>query len=259
LQIEVPDGGSKLHHSQGKQGVLGINAWITRPIPSITARAIQLLQALGNQLSKIYEDESEHGASSLFYFPGAGFKKPKHKNLYTKINRCLDFFCDLIKTPPDKNNRRWYIRTHEMRKFFLLTMHRHGGESILDVLRYQAGHIDRDHINAYIEPERYDELYIQYESECVADRLIALSHGEIDEKNNQGLVELYKQTCAHFKITNISSIPSDAFKDLLQTFRKNNIYEISTYTIKLPNYDSDVQSMEFAVKIGEHEDAAFNR
>jgi hypothetical protein len=138
-------------------------------------------------------------------------------------------------------------------------MHRHGGESILDVLRYQAGHIDRDHINAYIEPERYDELYIQYESECVADRLIALSHGEIDEKNNQGLVELYKQTCAHFKITNISSIPSDAFKDLLQTFRKNNIYEISTYTIKLPNYDSDVQSMEFAVKIGEHEDAAFNR
>ena len=91
-------GGAFLRHSAGKTGELGINSEIDRPIPFVAAYAIQLLQILGNHLSKSYNDDSIH-ADRLFYFPTRAFKRPGTKRTAIKVSNCIDSFCDAISIP----------------------------------------------------------------------------------------------------------------------------------------------------------------
>jgi hypothetical protein len=250
-------GGAYLEHLQGKTGVMGINLQIARDIPSIAARGIQYLQVLGVRLSAIYGDNSDH-ASDLFYFPGQGFKAPRGKSNSSRVNRCIDTFCDIINTPMDKNGRRWYLRVHEMRKFFLLITHRHQGTLVTEALRLAAGHVDPTHIDAYTAVDSYDDECIRFESECIEDKLIALDMGKIDRGSNEGLVKLYELCCHHFKVNSLSSVSAAETHSLLIDLRRNQTYEISTYAITSVNYDAEVLEMEFAIRIGGKVDEKFD-
>ncbi|MFP3335331.1 hypothetical protein SB761_32030, partial [Pseudomonas sp. SIMBA_064] len=85
-----------------KAGVHGVNGWISRAIPSLTARAIQLLQVMGNDMETIFGGSDTLKFTPLFYFPTKGFNKPKVKSLNYRINECLKDFCDMIQIPTDQ-------------------------------------------------------------------------------------------------------------------------------------------------------------
>jgi hypothetical protein len=257
LMLNPLFGGAYLEHLQGKTGVMGINFEIARDIPSIAARGIQYLQVLGVRLSAIYGDNSDH-ASDLFYFPGQGFKRPCGKAICARVNRCIDTFCDIINTPMDKFGRRWYLRVHEMRKFFLLITNRHQGTLVNEALRYAAGHVDPTHIDAYTAVDSYDDECIRFESECVEDKLIALDTGKIDGGSNEGLVKLYELCCHHFKVNSLSSVSAADVCSLLIDLRRNQAYEISTYAVTSVNYDAEILEMEFAIRIAGKADEKFD-
>lgn len=257
LMLNPLFGGAYLEHLQGKTGVMGINLQIVRDIPSLAARGIQYLQVLGVRLSAIYGDNSDH-ASDLFYFPCQGFKMPWGKYNSLRVNRCIDTFCDIINTPMDKIGRRWYLRVHEMRKFFLLVTNRHQGALVTEALRHAAGHVNTTHIDAYTAVDSYDDECIRFESECVEDKLIALDTGRVDRGGNEGLVKLYELCCHHFKVNSLSSVSSVDTRSLLIDLRRNKTYEISTYAITSVNYDAEVLEMEFAIRIGGKADEKFN-
>ncbi|QVW25645.1 hypothetical protein KJF94_08895 [Pseudomonas hormoni] len=257
LAINPLFGGCYLEHLQGKTGVMGINFQIARDIPSITARGIQLLQVLGSRLSTIYGDSTDH-AKDLFYLPGLGFKKPGKKTNSAQTNRCIDRFCDLINIPLDKAGRRWYLRVHEMRKFFLLITNRHQGPLVNEALRHAAGHNNRAHLYAYIALDEYDDDYLRFESECVDEKLINLEVGRIDKTKNEGLVSLYDVCCKHFKVSSLSSINASDILNLLMSLRLNKNYEISTCAIVSADYDSEVLEIEFAIRIGSKVDESFH-
>jgi hypothetical protein len=258
LTIEDDNKGTRLLHEQQKSGVQGINDWITRAIPSITARAVQLMQVMGSQLSSFFGDKSDHG-SELFYFPGFGFTRPKSKHLNHRLSACLDKFCDIIEVPLDKHGRRWYIRVHEMRKFFILVSHRHGGDLLVNALRYHAGQKDPDHIYSYIAPDVYDDLYIRYETECIEDKLIALECAEIDKSKNQGLLALYESTCKHFGVSSISGVSSSNYQALLAEMRRSEQYEVSTYSILMNDFEGQVECLDFAIKFRDIKDEKFDK
>jgi hypothetical protein len=250
-------GGAFLEHLQGKSGVMGLNLEIARDIPSIAARGIQYLQVLGTRLSAIYGDNSEH-AKDLFYFPGRGLKKPSGKSNSARVNHCINTFCDLIDIPIDNTGRRWYLRVHEMRKFFLLITNRHQGALVTEALRHAAGHVDPSHIDAYIAPDDYDDEYIRFESECVEDKLIALDMGMIDRENNEGLASLYNLCCNHFGVHSLSSVSANDAHSFLIDLRHSQAYEISTYAISSVNYDGEVLEIDFAIRIGDKKDEKFD-
>lgn len=258
LIIEDDNQGTRLFHEQQKSGQLGINDWITRAIPSITAKAVQLMQVMGSQLSEIFGDHSDHG-SELFYFPGFGLTCPKAKHLNHRLSACLDKFCDIIEVPLDKHGRRWYIRIHEMRKFFILVSHRHGGDELVNPLRFHAGQKDPNHIYSYIAPDAYDELYIRYETECIEDKLIALEFSEIDESSNQGLLALYQSTCKHFGVTSISGVSSANYQALLTEMRLSEQYEVSTYSVLMADFEGKVERLDFAIKFRDIKDEKFDQ
>jgi hypothetical protein len=254
-----PNIGSELTHEQLKAGLFGINPVITRAIPSLTARAIQLLQVMGSKLKVIYQDDAKH-SDLLFYFPTRALKRPKTaQGLRDRINDCLDEFCNMIEIPLDKEGRRWYIRIHEMRKFFILVSHRHGGDKLSQLLRYQAGQKDKKHLADYIAPEASDDDYVRYESECIDDKIISLESGHLSPDNNDGLVALYKAACEALKVTSISSIPPDEAVRILSNMRTRGDYTVNTYSVTLDTFDGKIETIDFAIKYGEKSDAKFNK
>lgn len=257
LSTNTGIGGAFMRHSVGKTGALGINDEIERPIPYLAAYAIQLLQLLGNSLSKTYKDESEY-ASKLFYIPGRGFKCLSGKLIAWKLNLCMDSFCDAIKLPSDKLGRRWYVRVHEMRKFFILIVHRHVGDSGKELLRYFAGQSDHRHIDDYTAYEISDSEAIRYESECIDDKLIALEKGLLQENENQGLVALHTKALKDFKVTSISTINNKEFLKYLDKVAHQSEFDIRTYTVRLETYEDGVYAIDFAISLGDKKDAKYD-
>ncbi|MDI3275779.1 hypothetical protein [Pseudomonas sp. AL03] len=257
LSTDTGNNGAFIRHMVGKTGALGINNTIERPIPYVAAHAIQLLQVLGNSLAAIYGDNSNY-AKSLFYIPGRGFKCPSGKKTEWKVNRCIDKFCDFVKMPVDKLGRRWYVRVHEMRKFFLLLVHRHIGDSGKELLRYMAGHSNRDHIDDYIAYDPSDSEAIRYESECIDDKLIALENGLLAEDQNQGLIALYTKALKDFKVTSIATINNREFLKYLDKAIQQPEFDMTTYRVRLETFEDEIYAIDFAISLGDKKDANYN-
>lgn len=249
-------GGAFIEHENGKAGVSGVNPMIDRPIPSVVARAIQLLQVMGSQLSALYGDTSDH-KDDLFYIFGAGFKIPSGKTKSHKVNSCLDQFCEAIGVPKDKHGRSWYVRIHEMRKFFMLTLNRHEIVDTHDLLAYSAGHFGREHVYEYVDYHISDSEVVRYEAECVDDKLIAFEAGQLAPDDNQGLVAVHQFVLKRFKVSSVSTIPKEEFMDYLSGMLGGDQVEISTYTVRLEDYDGEVLAIDFALRFGEKRDAKF--
>lgn len=249
--------GSFLNHRQGKSGNIGESSYVSRPIPWIVARAVQLLQLMGSQLSAIFDDMSDH-SRDLFYIPARGFTRSNSESLEGTLDDCINTFCDFIETPVDTKGRRWYIRVHEMRKFFLLIMHRHEGEQVKPLLGYAAAHTDDSHTDEYTAPhEEYDE-YILYESECIEDKLINLESGKVSP-GNDGLQALYRYALHYFEVTSISAIREQDYHALLSELRACGVFEVTTYTILLTDYNDNVTGIDFAIRFGESRDEKFSK
>ncbi|MCF5804905.1 hypothetical protein [Pseudomonas tremae] len=258
LSYQTNDEGAFLAHPILKRRV-PIPPTIRRPIPYIAAVAAQLLAVLGNGLKEVYEDTSPH-SEHLFYFPSSkGFNQPSGKGIDARIDYAMRSFCDIIEIPVDIYGRRWYIKIHEMRKFFIFTMYNHAKVYTDDAIRHHAGHDDPRYLHDYLSGEVPEEEIIRYNIENIEDKLINLEIGNINESENQGLVALYKQILSTMKITSLKSRNKYEFDQILQALLATDGLLISVYTIRLTTYDSEVFDTEIALKYGEAADEKFNR
>ncbi|MDU8502149.1 hypothetical protein RYB01_23590 [Pseudomonas syringae] len=256
LSKESKNGGVLLHQIVNKSGPLGIKSMIKRPIPFACAKAVQLLQVLNHKLSTIFEDSSDN-AQRLFYIPSNGLNIPKFKSKAHIMNRCINIFCMIADLPRDKHGRQWLARVHEMRKFFVLIMHKHHQNSLREILSNAAGQIDPDHIDEYFKFDEWDAEAIHYEAECIGDKLIALELNQLEVDNNQGLLALHHHVCEHFNVSRASAISPHEFGDLLEILTNSGEYASVTYTAGIENYEHQFSTIEFAVKFGAIKDANF--
>lgn len=65
-------------------------------------------------------------------------------------NRNLNIIADYFETPQDKNGRRYYIRQHQLRRFFALMFFHTYGYGSLNAIRWMLGHQDIEHVYRYI-------------------------------------------------------------------------------------------------------------
>lgn len=256
LSKEGKSGGALLQQVVNKSGPLGIKSMIKRPIPYACAKAVQLLQVMNHKLSTIFEDSSEN-AQRLFYVPSNGLNIPKVKSKAYIMNRCINTFCIIADLPRDKHGRQWLARVHEMRKFFVLIMHKHHQNSLREILSNAAGQIDPDHIDEYFKFDEWDAEAIHYEAECIGEKLVALELNQLKVDDNQGLLALHRHVCEHFKVSRASAISAHEFGDLLEILTNSGEYASVTYTASLENYQNRLSTIQFAVKFGAIKDAHF--
>lgn len=122
---------------------------ISRPIPKIIAKIIWDLIVFRGKLS-------ENGFvidSEKLFFTFAKFSFSEIKVDVAKANFCLNMFCDYFETKTVKINdeiKRFYIRQHQLRRFFAMVFFWGSGFDGLGTLSYFLGHTDPRHIYHYI-------------------------------------------------------------------------------------------------------------
>lgn len=230
LCLRHDNNGYWVNFTLGKSKLKGIDAWSDedRPIPIITARAIQLLQHLGEALSKLFKDDSKV-ADKLFYLPKTGANEALNLDPHL-LSMHLDYFCDFVGLPPDQEGRRWYVRVHEMRKWFLLLLFWSGRFDVLDAARWIAGHTDAEHIYAYIEKEFPGESLPQIEAEYSEDRLRRLEQGQAGHED--GVSELYETVLKHFNVESLSMIPESEWVGYVRALRESDAFHLEPHSIR---------------------------
>jgi len=258
LSYQTNSEGAYLRHDILKKHV-PFPPTIRRPIPYIASLATQLLSVLGNGLKEIYHDTSSH-SEQLFYFPSSkGLTKPSGQGLGRRIDTGIRSFCDIIDIPVDIHGRRWYIKTHEMRKFFILTMYNNSHIYSDESIQFQAGHADPRYFKEYLGGDIPEEEILKYNIENIEDKLAKLEAGNIPEDKNQGLVALYKKALSALNITSLKSRNKYEFDQFLEALLASNGLLISTYTVRLTTYELEVLDTDIALKYGEIKDENFNR
>jgi len=128
-----------------KTGILGVRDTEARPIPPIAARLIGMLERLQTELIK---DGILDEYTSLF-------ATPHRSNLtlcltHASFNYAFDRACDYFETPLDEESRRYYVRQHQLRRFFATLFFWGGAFGGVDTLRWFLGHTDVEHLYNYI-------------------------------------------------------------------------------------------------------------
>jgi len=219
-----------LNFQLGKSNVEGVEAWqeMDRPVPVITARAIQLLQRLGAGLCGVFGGTTKH-ADNLFYLPTMAGKSALSMGT-DLLNTHLDDFCDFVGLPPDSEGRRWYVRIHEMRKWFLLLLFWSGRFDVLDAARWIAGHTDAAHIYAYIEREFPGESLPQIEAQYSEERLRRLEQGQSGAED--GANALYETVLKHFNVNSLTMIPDAEWIGYVREIREAGSFHLEPHSIR---------------------------
>jgi hypothetical protein len=229
--------GYYLRFELGKSNVGEAYPWRDKPIPKITAQAIRLLQRLGGGAAAVLGTKHKH-QQKLFCLPWARVGHTRVPTT-TMLNCYLDLFCDQVGLAPDALGRRWYVRVHEMRKWFLLLLFWAGRFDVLDAVRWIAGHIRADHTYAYIEENFPGEELPAIEAEYSIDRLrhldqvkrVAPRESSSVSENSPGLEALYSQVCQHFNVAALVLVPEPEWTEYVTQLRAQSGFSLHPQTL----------------------------
>lgn len=221
-------GGYYLRFELGKKNVGEFNDITEKPIPSITATAITLLQRLSKCVSKSFGITNKN-SEKLFNLPSNSLGKSKSISGSLLISY-LNNFCDYVNLPVNDTGKRWYIRIHEMRKWFLLLLFWSGRFDVLDAARWIAGHTDAAHIYEYIEREFPGEELPEIEAEYAIDRLLYFEETGDSSENNE-IDKLYKNLLKHFNVKFLSMVPDIEWMDYVKELRKEEAFTLEPYSV----------------------------
>lgn len=221
--LVLKEDGYYLKFSLGKSNHNESYQVVEKPIPVIAANAISLLQKLGSAVEKTAKFKNRgFNENKLFNLPSYSVGRPR---LLASNILCdyLDVFCDYVNLPP-VNGVRWYIRIHEMRKWFLLLLFWGGKYNVLDACRWVAGHTDPSHIYSYIKREFPGEELPSLEAQYAIDRLVDLElRGNCAEN---GLEKIYQRVLTHFGVDALSLVPNIEWEDYVVAMRKRENFTI---------------------------------
>ncbi|WP_172566094.1 hypothetical protein [Vibrio navarrensis] len=202
-----------------------------KPIPVITARAIQQVRKLNRSLSKLFGEDDNYLRSKLFYLPNSTKWGTGKEIDSSSLNRYLDMFCEYVGLPPDEHGRRWYLRIHHMRKWFLLLLFWSGRYDVLDAARWVAGHTDVDHLYAYIEREFPGGKIGQLEAECAIDLLAEYDTTRVTvDGKDEGLAELYQRVLCQFRVKALNMVPERDWQAVVENLFEHD-YHLEPYSI----------------------------
>ncbi|MCG8313237.1 MAG: hypothetical protein MI976_08480 [Pseudomonadales bacterium] len=211
------DGGWELVFGLRKASPSEALSLIGRPIPDVAYQAIELL----NDLKPI--DTISRGNNPdldpLFLQNYRINRNPNKANQCSMNKMCklFEIFADIVEIRPNDKGQRWYIRSHELRRFFAISYFWHHRFAGLPALSWFMGHSDIEHTIRYVTEEiagaelpeeeaRYAIAYLQ----------------EQGEESIPGLDMLSADVKMHFDTDNLYIIDERHLEDyLIECFKKN--------------------------------------
>lgn len=215
-----------------KSGVLGLKEVEARPIPKIAARAIQLLIRLQDGLvASGYIPER----GTLFSYPklnGKGVVKVSHMTL----NEAIDLFCDYAQIGLDTSGNRYYIRQHQLRRFFAMLFFWGSSFGRMDTLRWFMGHTDVEHLYHYITESTPGSVLRSVKSQFAAEQVLA---------GGEEFVALSALVKKHFGTKNFSVLDTLELDEYIEELLAQGLVDIEPAFFNTP----DGKSYRILVKI----------
>lgn len=149
----------------------GYRQTMARPIDEIAAEMITTLESFQNNLL-----EFGYISSTSELFNGISSIDPtklQHNtsNDYTEIfNSNFNIFCDYFELPL-VDGKRFYIRQHQLRRFFAMSFFWRHGLGRLDTLRWFLGHTDCEHVYRYITEACQGEVLNSVKAHYVTENI----------------------------------------------------------------------------------------
>lgn len=162
----IDKSGKKLIFRNRKSGTVGKRQQIARPIPRIAVRLIRLLEKLQRGTN-----DSGHLAS-IFAAPNVRTGKP-NKLAAQQFYDALDRFCDYFELPVTKKRERYYIRQHQLRRFFAMAFFWGSSFGGVETLRWFLGHVDAEQLYNYITEMMTGQALRNIKAEYSTERALA--------------------------------------------------------------------------------------
>ena len=150
-----------------KSGIGGKREKIARPIPPIAVEMIEETQRMRRELVGMGA-LAESGA--LLAYPSAQSGEMIYGT--EALFRSLDLFCDYFEMPLDEFGRRYYIRQHQLRRFFAMLFFWGNSFGGMETLRWFLGQTDVEHLYRYITESVSGAALASIKAGYATDRLL---------------------------------------------------------------------------------------
>lgn len=202
-------------NAKSTKNLFGHRRTEARPIEPIARDMIKNLIKMQKVLKRIGYIKSYH---TLFALPHMRGTRGLVDTSNAGYNRNLDMFCDYFEMPLNDQGQRWYLRQHQMRRFFAMLFFYCGSFSNIDTLRWMLGHTDIKHVYNYITESTGGAILASAAAQHAAEN-IHLGNTE----NFKDLVELIKK---HYKTENYTLIAASALEDYIRDLIDEGMVEI---------------------------------
>lgn len=195
--------GAYLIFHNRKSGTAGLQDKEKRPIPPVAANLIKLLERFHERLRALKISTPK---TTLFSFPTVHGKSTC--SLTSPVyNETLDIFSDYMETPLNQSGERYYLRQHQLRRFFAMLFFWGGSFGGLDTLRWFLGHTDVEHLYHYITESVPGSVLRAIQASCAAD----LAKAGLTEAN-----ALCRLVEAHFHTSDFSVLDSKEMEEYIE-------------------------------------------
>lgn len=210
--------------SKSYQHSFGIRDYISLPAPEIVIEIVKNI----NRITKRFECKDNE--KKLFFAPRAYnpfFPVKCKKTIYENLDNMFDYFeIDLI------DNKRPYVRQHQLRRFFAMAFFWSKGFKSIDTLRWFLGHTNAEHVYSYIKENTQGEILNNVKSQYVSENIK-------DYKNIEGIL---KET---YNIENYSLIEKDDLAEYINSMLEDNLIKIEPEFIE----NDEGQKFEIIIKV----------
>ncbi|TQL30720.1 hypothetical protein FB443_11057 [Vibrio crassostreae] len=200
----------------GDGGKLERNATIKRPIPRSFAILIWKLEQFNQAITK---EKCNRSPLALFNFIHTHTMMIEQCN-ENSYNIHLDTVCDFFETPlvnfGGGDIRRYYVRQHQLRRFFAMVFFWSKGFDGLDSLRWMLGHTDIEHLHHYIT---------ENESGAVLNGVKASYLRDAMESNKLENIDCLRKLIATRYGVNASDISLNSIKDAVTIYGDEDDYQ----------------------------------
>lgn len=220
----------ELIFSNGKSGIGDIRATLARPIPPICIKIL-------NSLNSFHDKLASHGISmpnaKLLSLPSRS--KPKfNTTTSTKYYEVIDLFCDYAEIPTNIDGERYYLREHQLRRFFAQAFF-WSSFGNLHSLRWMLAQTDPEHVYRYISDNEPGEVLTDVKAEFVTEVIL---HGKRPN------LELERIVAKHFNTSRVSVLLEEEVRNYITDLIANKSVSVEPHFYYTPNgktYDILIQ------------------
>lgn len=207
----------------------GLRDLIARPMDELCLAMLKNLERVQTTLIRYgYLEES------TFLFGTYGLTALKtlssnNQNFYASLDKACDYFeVDVV------DNHRYYIRPHQLRRFFALLFFwgSSGSSERLDTLRWFLGHTDIEHLHHYITEKETGAVLNHIKANYVSD-------------NVNDFPELLSFICNKYSVSDVELLDKEELEDYIDYLVSKGAIEIYSEFIR----EADGTKHKLIVKI----------